>query len=141
MIFAHWQCSSDSIKQKLPSSCQTSQKEINIAFPPNSIFQNTHLLAQVCKMNAEELYIGFNRQSHRLEWFGLNDEEVKGFVKVPKVGPNEIPLVHSFYFHNQDSIFIAGIFRIIAMNKDGDCLLYTSPSPRDATLSRMPSSA
>ena len=25
--------------------------------------------------------------------------------------------------------------------EDGDCLLYTSPSPRDATLSRMPSSA
>ena len=24
---------------------------------------------------------------------------------------------------------------------DGNCLLYTSPSPRDATLSRMPSSA
>ena len=24
---------------------------------------------------------------------------------------------------------------------DSDCLLYTSPSPRDATLSRMPSSA
>ena len=26
-------------------------------------------------------------------------------------------------------------------NDDGYCLLYTSPSPRDATLSRMPSSA
>ena len=26
-------------------------------------------------------------------------------------------------------------------NKGGSCLLYTSPSPRDATLSRMPSSA
>ena len=25
--------------------------------------------------------------------------------------------------------------------QSGDCLLYTSPSPRDATLSRMPSSA
>ena len=25
--------------------------------------------------------------------------------------------------------------------KDNNCLLYTSPSPRDATLSRMPSSA
>ena len=25
--------------------------------------------------------------------------------------------------------------------KEGTCLLYTSPSPRDATLSRMPSSA
>ena len=27
------------------------------------------------------------------------------------------------------------------LNQDKDCLLYTSPSPRDATLSRMPSSA
>ena len=26
-------------------------------------------------------------------------------------------------------------------NESKDCLLYTSPSPRDATLSRMPSSA
>ena len=26
-------------------------------------------------------------------------------------------------------------------HQDDDCLLYTSPSPRDATLSRMPSSA
>ena len=30
---------------------------------------------------------------------------------------------------------------ISAMRKDVTCLLYTSPSPRDATLSRMPSSA
>ena len=30
---------------------------------------------------------------------------------------------------------------IIAVNKDEDCLLYTSPSPRDGLLSRMPSSA
>ena len=28
-----------------------------------------------------------------------------------------------------------------AVTQDPDCLLYTSPSPRDATLSRMPSSA
>ena len=29
----------------------------------------------------------------------------------------------------------------ILVNSDSTCLLYTSPSPRDATLSRMPSSA
>ena len=29
----------------------------------------------------------------------------------------------------------------VPINHLGDCLLYTSPSPRDATLSRMPSSA
>ena len=31
--------------------------------------------------------------------------------------------------------------KIIEKAKEKDCLLYTSPSPRDATLSRMPSSA
>ena len=31
--------------------------------------------------------------------------------------------------------------RLMAVVVDNDCLLYTSPSPRDATLSRMPSSA
>mgnify|MGYP003315215967 CR=1 FL=1 len=30
---------------------------------------------------------------------------------------------------------------VMALEQAGDCLLYTSPSPRDATLSRMPSSA
>ena len=29
----------------------------------------------------------------------------------------------------------------LARRQDSNCLLYTSPSPRDATLSRMPSSA
>ena len=31
--------------------------------------------------------------------------------------------------------------RIIPIEEYNNCLLYTSPSPRDATLSRMPSSA
>ena len=30
---------------------------------------------------------------------------------------------------------------VIGLRVDKNCLLYTSPSPRDATLSRMPSSA
>ena len=33
------------------------------------------------------------------------------------------------------------VFNFINKHKDLFCLLYTSPSPRDATLSRMPSSA
>ena len=41
------------------------------------------------------------------------------------------------------SIYPKGIHECIKefLSKDKDCLLYTSPSPRDATLSRMPSSA
>ena len=48
-----------------------------------------------------------------------------------------------------DFNIMTGDFSFIGLNSDSgyylekykDCLLYTSPSPRDATLSRMPSSA
>ena len=50
-------------------------------------------------------------------------------------------------FANDNSVHVTGLtdhdaiyIRISALDAD-DCLLYTSPSPRDATLSRMPSSA
>ena len=57
-----------------------------------------------------------------------NDSMVKQAKKIIKMYPQKRsaigPLLH------------------LAQSKDGYiCLLYTSPSPRDATLSRMPSSA
>ena len=47
------------------------------------------------------------------------------------------------YFNNLDEIHEAAIINVVlevAANLD-NCLLYTSPSPRDRTRSRMPSSA
>ena len=38
-------------------------------------------------------------------------------------------------------VLIHALARIFFLNSIDNCLLYTSPSPRDATLSRMPSSA
>ena len=37
--------------------------------------------------------------------------------------------------------YILGLLPIVLGYQDNDCLLYTSPSPRDGLLSRMPSSA
>ena len=41
----------------------------------------------------------------------------------------------------KDELFILGDFFEQWIGDDYDCLLYTSPSPRDVHLSRMPSSA
>ena len=40
-----------------------------------------------------------------------------------------------------DDLIQSGMIGLLEAAKKYDCLLYTSPSPRDATLSRMPSSA
>ena len=42
---------------------------------------------------------------------------------------------------NLDYFFVKADKKLIKVNYSDICLLYTSPSPRDATLSRMPSSA
>ena len=64
---------------------------------------------------------------------------------------NEIEMPHGSYqaesmqttiVPNRNMLFIShAIAYAISQNIDRVCLLYTSPSPRDATLSRMPSSA
>ena len=66
------------------------------------------------------------------------------FATVP---PQEIlPIVDGRYESTVDGLFVIGDVTglplvKVAANQGRDCLLYTSPSPRDATLSRMPSSA
>ena len=46
--------------------------------------------------------------------------------------------IDSRQVHDYEKLLVGGIWSIISIKY---CLLYTSPSPRDATLSRMPSSA
>ena len=43
--------------------------------------------------------------------------------------------------HHEGEQTIARLLELLDANEMNPCLLYTSPSPRDATLSRMPSSA
>ena len=53
-----------------------------------------------------------------------------------------------YYYEDEQGIFIAGmlmvllpLFYLLFSSRSRRCLLYTSPSPRDRTRSRMPSSA
>ena len=57
---------------------------------------------------------------------------VQKAIKAGTILVNDMPIKSNYKVRPNDII-------VISMAKD--CLLYTSPSPRDATLSRMPSSA
>ena len=64
-----------------------------------------------------------------------------GFMVVASRNP-----VHSVMFLIMTFFAAAGLFilmgaEFICAHEDKDCLLYTSPSPRDLSTSRMPSSA
>ena len=53
------------------------------------------------------------------------------------VAIDTVVLPHPILVATGDVLLVA----VVALAAAVDCLLYTSPSPRDATLSRMPSSA
>ena len=49
--------------------------------------------------------------------------------------------IHALDAHGSEEQKLAYVPKLVSGEWSGTCLLYTSPSPRDATLSRMPSSA
>ena len=56
--------------------------------------------------------------------------------------PHEIKIICPLKKGQISEIYLCNFNNIKSVIRlDLDCLLYTSPSPRDATLSRMPSSA
>ena len=73
-------------------------------------------------------YVGTNDYVKLID---ISESLVKEYGKAAKLTPNTIQT----YFNRE------GTLPFIARHQNQICLLYTSPSPRDATLSRMPSSA
>ena len=62
----------------------------------------------------------------------INKDEMKTFYVsggILEIQPNEVTILSDTALREDD------------LDEERACLLYTSPSPRDATLSRMPSSA
>ena len=66
-----------------------------------------------------------------LEYFEKNEHKI---VESSNLVPNNDP---TLMFANSGMVQFKNVFTGL----EKSCLLYTSPSPRDATLSRMPSSA
>ena len=66
-------------------------------------------------------------------------------VSLDEIAPNVVDALlaaEDQRFYEHDGIDPVGIVRALWNNvRNDDCLLYTSPSPRDGLLSRMPSSA
>ena len=90
----------------------------------------------------------FSKQPTKKKWFralnGINLNVRKGEV-VGIIGPNGsgkstlLRVIAGIYAPDEGSVEVQG--RITLLAGVGTCLLYTSPSPRDLSTSRMPSSA
>ena len=96
---------------------QIGEAEAAYRLLPNMVLKNSNISCQ---------WLGVGRRSELSKrWKLATKEEVEGDHNLIKITGRE-----GLWFEQQDML-----------SKYLSCLLYTSPSPRDATLSRMPSSA
>ena len=81
---------------------------------------------------------GGNSASDDYTGWKYNDQEWGGFEKVDYAGQIDAP---NLILIEGGTFTMGSTEEDILYEWNSICLLYTSPSPRDATLSRMPSSA
>ena len=97
----------------------------NEAITPNGTAHKGYHLGADARLNSGNMYFIIGGQFHAIEYIGVSDG--------------------SFFSVNENMNWgklRAGLgFNVINIIEEKICLLYTSPSPRDRTRSRMPSSA
>ena len=125
----------------------TNELSYSLTITPEKIknINDTFIELQLFDIIDEEDIERFNKNLSRYKKFhnipikyNLSESVAAGFLVENQLSGVEIePYFHRVYPNHSSSSHIVGY--VSSMSKD--CLLYTSPSPRDATLSRMPSSA
>ena len=83
---------------------------------------------------------GYNKKTLQQQIDKNNDLETF-FDEAPQMNPNVSKITGMICGYRVEEIEDKLMQKIRYMDKLVDCLLYTSPSPRDGLLSRMPSSA
>ena len=85
-------------------------------------------------LNSQELIVMSN-----LEGLNMKVGETFAPTSYAETLNGEKTLCQAVIYYNKKGVFSTA--KAITVNRSEGCLLYTSPSPRDGLLSRMPSSA
>ena len=112
--------------------------------PTTSSKKNDFLLKQRNRLDGHKII------NNKHISFTFNGENLYGYegdtLASALLANNKILVGRSFKYHRPRGIFSSGpeepnALMELGSNEFKDCLLYTSPSPRDRSISRMPSSA
>jgi len=76
-----------------------------------------------------------------LENNGAMSDEPQSIAQLTSMGPKSEAMLAQIGIHSAAEFLALDPYDVYARLQQAGCLLYTSPSPRDRTRSRMPSSA
>lgn len=76
-------------------------------------------MCQSFQKGGHTVLIGYNRFSNRLQGWNLDENRAEFETQLQIEGPDAIPEIVSFYYHNKDSIFILSFFSLSLIRSDG----------------------
>ena len=100
-----------------------------------SVFYGAYI-AEVFRAGIESVSRGQREGGASL---GLNDRQVMRFIVLPQAFRNMLPALGNDFISMMKDSSLLSVLAVEDLTYS--CLLYTSPSPRDLSTSRMPSSA
>ncbi len=106
-------------KSEFSKGCKIDTSQVvKISIEGNMI--NYYDLDQFFLDGKKKILIGYNRPANQLEF--IDFDKKRGIYNIPfsEEGPNAIPKVNGFFYHNKDSIFIVSTFSLLLINDKGE---------------------
>lgn len=111
-------CQSDQVSSK-SSDYKIDSTKLSIGLQSNSLFNTAFVSSQYVTVDKIDYLVGYDFNQHQLEWFDITNGSALKIQKLPRVGPDGVPNLYSFYVHNLDSIFILGLRNIKIVDING----------------------
>lgn len=86
--------------------------------PNEGIMQGIYRVAHYA--GSENLFVGYNSFSNQLECIDLETLQAVKIITLPPEGPTFVAGLMSFYYHNRDSIFLLGSYKLALINDRGE---------------------
>jgi Domain of unknown function (DUF4221) len=91
----------------------------HIQIPSEPGWSASYKMAQYAKTGGDDFLIGYNHRANRIQFKNLSRKTNEHSISLVSEGPNSIPEVVSFYFHNPDSIFVLSFFSLSLVDMQG----------------------
>lgn len=77
-------------------------------------------MAQYANIGGDDILIGYNHNTNQIQFKNLTRKTNDYSISLVSEGPKSIPEVVSFYYHNQDSLFILSLFSLSLVDAQGN---------------------
>ncbi len=128
-------CKSDEVFNNNNANC-VFEVSNNIEIELDSTMRNLYRISQFVLVDDTPFVTGYNKLTNQIDFFNLNLNKGTHSLRLADMGPASVGNLLSFYYHNKDSIFILGNYKIALVDINGNVLFNKSINRDNSAISQ-----